>query len=92
MVCGRGGLFGVRRGGRTFGGFGLQGKSDESLARNILKFHSLKRERNQERLSLKEDSSFNTLSKGRSSKAQLQQTEEKNLRDRGARYQAVAGN
>ena len=35
MVCGKGGLPGLRIGGRTFGGLGLQGHPDGSLERNI---------------------------------------------------------
>ena len=35
MVCGQGGLFGIRRGGKTFGGLGLQGRLDGSSVRNI---------------------------------------------------------
>ena len=35
MVCGRGGLSGICRGGRTFGGLGLQGHPDGSSVSNI---------------------------------------------------------
>ena len=35
MVCGRGGIYGLQRGVRTFGGLGLQGCPDESLVSNI---------------------------------------------------------
>ena len=35
MVCGRGGLSGIYRGGRKFGGLGLQGHPDGSLVSNI---------------------------------------------------------
>ena len=35
MVCGRGGLSGLHRGGRKFGGLGMQGQPDESSVRNI---------------------------------------------------------
>ena len=35
MVCGQGGLYGIRRGGKTFGGLGLQYQSDGSSVRNI---------------------------------------------------------
>ena len=35
MVCGRGGISGLRRGGRTFGGLGLQGQPDGSSVSNI---------------------------------------------------------
>ena len=34
MVCGRGGLYGIRRGGKTFGGLGLQGHPYGSSVRN----------------------------------------------------------
>ena len=34
MVCGRGGLSGLYRGGRTFGGLGLQSQPDGSSVRN----------------------------------------------------------
>ena len=36
-MCGQGGLSGLHRSGKTFGGLGLQGKSDGSLASNIFK-------------------------------------------------------
>ena len=35
MVCGQGGLSGIRIGGRTFGGLGLQGQPDGYSVRNI---------------------------------------------------------
>ena len=35
VVCGRGGLSGICRGGRTFGGLGLQGHPDGSSVSNI---------------------------------------------------------
>ena len=35
MVCGRGGLSGLRRGGRTFCALGLQGQSGGSSVSNI---------------------------------------------------------
>ena len=35
VVCGRGGLSGLHRGGRAFGGLGMKGQTDESLVRNI---------------------------------------------------------
>ena len=34
MVCGRGGLSGLRRGGITVGGLGMQGQPDGSSVRN----------------------------------------------------------
>ena len=52
MVRGQGGLSGFYRGGRIFGGLGLQDQPDVSSVRNIAKVHSLKRGREQERLSL----------------------------------------
>ena len=36
MVCGQGGLSGLRRGGRTFGELGIQGPPEISSVRNIL--------------------------------------------------------
>ena len=36
LVCGRGGISGLRRGVRTFGGLGLQGQTDGSSVSNIL--------------------------------------------------------
>ena len=54
MVCGQGDLYGLCRGGRTFGGLGIRGQSDGSSVRNILKVNSLEREQDQERISLKE--------------------------------------
>ena len=38
-ICGRGGLYGIHREGRKFGGLGLKGHSDGSSVRNILKVH-----------------------------------------------------
>ena len=35
MVCGRGSLSGIYRGGITFGGLGLKGQPDVSSVRNI---------------------------------------------------------
>ena len=35
MVCGRGGISGLRRGGITFGELGMQGQIDGSSVRNI---------------------------------------------------------
>ena len=71
--CGRGGIYGLLRGGRTFGGLGLQGQHDRSSEINILMIHALKREQDQERISLKEGSSFQTLSQGSILIAQLHQ-------------------
>ena len=51
-------------GDRTFGRLGLQGWPDESSVRNILKIHELKREREQERISLKDGSSLQPLRQG----------------------------
>ena len=38
MVCGQGGLYGLRRGGRRVGGLGLQGQPDVSSVRNIFEY------------------------------------------------------
>ena len=38
MLCGQGSLSGLRRGGRTFGGLGLQGQPDGSPVRNIFEY------------------------------------------------------
>ena len=54
MLCGLGDLSGHRRGRKMFGGLGLKRQIDGFLERNILKIITLKRERDQERLSLKE--------------------------------------
>ena len=61
MVCERGGLSIFRRGGRTFGGLGLQGNPDGSSVIIFLNVCSLKREQEQERPSLKEGSSLQPL-------------------------------
>ena len=37
MVCGRGGLSGIHRGGIIFGGLGLQSQTDGSSVSNVLK-------------------------------------------------------
>ena len=37
MVCGRGGISELHRGGKIFGGLGLQGKTDGSSVINICK-------------------------------------------------------
>ena len=52
VVCVGGGLSELHREGRMFGGLGLQDQPDVSSVRNIVKVHSLKRGREQERLSL----------------------------------------
>ena len=53
MVCGQGGLSGLRRGGITVGGLGMKGQPDGYSVRNIFKVRSLKKKRDQERISLK---------------------------------------
>ena len=35
VICGRGGIYVIHRGGRTFGGLVLQGQPDRSLEKNI---------------------------------------------------------
>ena len=61
VVCEQGGLSGLCRGGRTFGGLGLQGQPDGFQREIFLKIHALKREREKQRLSLKEGSSLQPL-------------------------------
>ena len=70
-----------------FGGLELQGQPDGSSARNILKFNSLKRERYQEMLYLKEDSSLQPLRQGRILTSNLQQTGEPLESKRGASFE-----
>ena len=65
-------------GGFKFGELRLKEQSDGSSVRSILKVYALKRERDQEILSLKEGSSLHPLRQGRSSKAHIKQSSERN--------------
>ena len=78
MVRGRGGLSGIHRGDKKFGGLGLQIRTEGSSVSNIFKVHALKRYWDQERLSLNEGSSLKPTRKGIISIEQLQQSREKN--------------
>ena len=89
MVYVQGGLSGIHIGGRSFGGLGMQGQPDGSSVSNILKVHSLNREQDQERISLKEGSSLHTLRQGRSLISHLHQNRERLESDQGVSDRAM---
>ena len=60
-----------------FGGLGLQGQPGGFQREIFLKIHALKREREQQRISLTEGSSLQPLRQGSSSTEQLQQSRER---------------
>ena len=73
-MCGKGGLSRLRRGGRKFFVLEMKVRPDGFSVRNFLRIRALKREREQERLYLKEGSSLKPLRKIRSSTVQHQKS------------------
>ena len=76
MVCGQGGISGLHRGGRKFGGLDLQGQPDGFQREIFLKIHALKREQEHRRIYFTEGSILQPLRQGSSSTEQIQQSRE----------------